>query len=51
MNQSTEVKHEELLAAAKRVRSVLNDEGKEVLTKAQMEQLLFDAISKAEASL
>lgn len=38
----------ELIAAANRVRSVLNDEGKEVLTKAEMEDILFKAIAKAE---
>src|SRR6185436_18843022 len=40
--------HEALVEAAKRVRSVLNDEGKEILTKAEMEQLLFEAIAQAE---
>jgi hypothetical protein len=41
--------YEELAQVANRIRAVLNDEGKEVLTKAQMEDMLFKAIAKASA--
>lgn len=40
--------YEELAQVANRVRAVLNDEGKEVLTKAEMEDMLFKALAKAE---
>ena len=38
---------DDLLEACKRVRSWLNQEHKEVLTKAKCEQILYEAIDKA----
>jgi hypothetical protein len=48
VNRSTAV--DELIAIANRVRAALNDEGKEILTKREMEDMLFKAIAKAEGA-